>query len=185
MVVGFLVFLNLYFGISYRTLTSDIVTVTDVPPYYGFLSQLSCVIWAVSATICFYTYSLVKDRAFKFFFLISGSITAYLLIDDLYLLHDSVYIVLGISQEAIFVLYAIGMLIYLFRFKSTFLSTNYTIIIIAFACFFLSLFIDLFLMGYPEYITKLMEESFKFIGLLFWAIYFYDTGTKQIVSEQS
>ncbi len=174
------VIIHQYFGVPYEILTSDVTAAAEVRPYYGFFSQLGILLWTASAALCLYTYVIMSNNSFKHFFLISGLITGYLVIDDVFLLHESFFPYFGISQHFIFSSYGIGILIYLFKYRAIILKTNFVILGLALSCFAGSMIIDVFLRDATAIIQKLLEEGLKFTGILFWLLYFFLEGKKQM-----
>ncbi|MEM9681418.1 MAG: hypothetical protein AAF901_13930, partial [Bacteroidota bacterium] len=175
-VVSFVVFLHGYLDISFKILTSDVTAAAEVPLYYGFLSQLGILIWVSAAAICLFTYYVSKPGVIKRFFLFSGLITLYLVLDDMFLFHEELLPRLGIHQKVVFLLIAIGVGLYALKFRRVILNSNFILFGCAIGFFGLSLFIDNFLRDFPEVVTKLTEESAKFLGIVFWLLYFFNTG---------
>jgi len=94
-VIGLILFLHYNNNISLHTLTSDIVTVSNVEIYVGLLSQIGIFFWAASIAICFFVTTLIwKTQELKklsLFFIFSGFITLLLAFDDIFLLHEDVF----------------------------------------------------------------------------------------------
>jgi len=72
------------------------------------------------------------------------------------------------------------MLLYGIKFYSTLLKSNYLLLIMAIGFFGLSIFVDLFIHSTSEYVTNLLEDGAKFIGIVNWLMYYFITGKKTL-----
>lgn len=92
-------------GYPILPLFNDPATHSGTHPLVGALSNLGVLLWWTSASIWLFTAALLRgreDRRFACqFALVSGMLTAYLGLDDLYLLHDELLPdYLGAPQDA-------------------------------------------------------------------------------------
>lgn len=156
--------------------TRDPAAVAGMQPFTGIVSNLGILAWCATATICFTgAFAIRKDTTKKSltgFFLFSGIITAVLMIDDLFLFHETVFPdMLHIRQEFVYALYMILVGIYLVRFRKTILGTDFGLLLSAFFFFGLSILVDLS----PFHEAFLVEDSFKLLGIVTWATYLFKT----------
>ena len=80
---------NKIFNINYSYMTRDVSVLGNVNPFAGFLSSFGILLWAATSAICIFTSVIIKTQKFELlFFLSSGLLTLYLLIDDLFLIHE-------------------------------------------------------------------------------------------------
>lgn len=138
------------------------------------------------ATICFLTATVLKIQpAFRYsykFFVWSGCLTLCLGLDDVFLLHEEFFpFYLGISEKLIYALYAGFVTVYLWQFKRLIRRTDYTFLAIAFICFALSIGLDILELPYMN--PYFFEDGFKFLGLMAWLVYFWQTATTLLRSH--
>lgn len=177
-----LVIVNIITGIPVRYFMIDPVSEFAAPMYLGLVSNLGVLLWCSTAAVCLFSggmsLNVSKDREVSLFMLCSGLITSMLLFDDLFLLHEEVLPDhLFIPQKLVFAAYAGLTLTYLFRFKRMILNTEYTLLLLAFGFFGLSVFVDLFvtpeeflIAGYHG--RHLIEDGLKLFGIVTWSAYF-------------
>src|SRR5688572_10425021 len=89
-----LIALTMQEEIPFADLTRDVVSVTGVSVLVGLLSEFGKLMWAAAATICFFTALVLRDdparRGWFWFFVGFGLLTAFLLMDDILLLHSRI-----------------------------------------------------------------------------------------------
>ena len=182
-IFGFVLFLHFNFGVSLNYLTRDFSGLVDVPVYTAFLSQLGMFFWAGSAAICILSGALLAGnenlKNYKSFFYASAGISLMLGLDDVFLLHESVFpLLLGISEEVVYMGYAGIMLIYGFRYLKLLLATEYVLFALAIVFFGLSIIVDI-----TNFYSDYIEDPFKFIGLVLWMNYYFRVG-KQVIKTR-
>ncbi len=151
--------------------TRDPVTVLDGHWYVGALSNLGCLIWASAAAISFFAFGVLRARSEareeRLLLLWSGLFTLWLCFDDLYLLHERVLPgYLRLPEEVTFAAYGLAALAYIIRFRLLIFRSELAIPAIAFGCFALSILSDA--TDYPVYGHYLVEDGFKFLGIVGW-----------------
>lgn len=52
--IGIVLLLHFWNGISISSLTSDPATIVNAPPYTGFLSQIGIFFWSASVAVCMF-----------------------------------------------------------------------------------------------------------------------------------
>ncbi len=80
---------------------------------------------------------------------------------------------LGIPEKLIYASYSAFVPVYFWQFKGVIRRSNYRLLIIAFACFFLSIGLDI--LEPPGIDPYFFEDGFKFLGLVAWLAYFWQT----------
>lgn len=168
-------------GVPFGELTRDPVAIAGDPPYTGFLSQIGIFGWAAAAAVCLFSaqaVSGVSPRQSREFLVVSGMLTLALGLDDVFLIHEVLFPHFGILQNIILFVYAGVFVLYLVRFYSVILKTEYIVLGMAFAFFALSASLDwLHPHGIDPY---LWEDGAKLVGIISWLVYFFRTGTDVI-----
>ena len=106
----------------------------------------------------------------RLFLLWSGLLTSVLLLDDLFLFHESLaprY--LGVSEEAVVLGYGIATAWYLVRFRRILLDREIRVLFAALAFFTLAVAIDEFQDAWPSPWRILFEDGFKLLGIVSWS----------------
>lgn len=169
--------LHFWKGISIDRLTCDPTAVVKAPSYTGFLSQVGILFWSASAAICMFSAKVLSrhpdNLETKSFLFVSGLLTLVLCLDDVFLLHEQFLLsFFGIPEKVVFIGYAGFMLLYLVRFYSIILNTEYILLGMALVFFAVSIVLDFF--DPPIY---LFEDGAKLVGIVSWLSYFFRVGT--------
>jgi hypothetical protein len=165
------------------TITRDITQLAEVGIWAGALSQIGALFWCAATSVCFVSYFILKDFKEKSFFLYTGFLSAFLLFDDYFLLHDLIFPeYLGISEIVVLMVYPISILYFLIAYRNEILSTSFLILLSSLGFLGFSMFIDItnFVEGDLEY---LLEDGSKFLGILGWFLYFFHTSIEAIKSK--
>jgi len=188
--VGIVLLLHFWKGIPIGKLTRDPSDIVGVPFYVGFLSQIGIFFWAASAAVCMFSATVLSKRPdnieIKRFLFVSGLLTLVLGLDDIFLLHESVFTYLGVPEKVVFFTYAGFVLLYLLEFYSVILNTEYILLLIALIFFGVSIALDLFYL--PGLNPFLFEDGAKIAGIVSWLFYFFRVGIVTIschVAQQS
>ncbi len=176
--IGVVLLLHFWKGISISSLTSDPATIAKVPPYTGFLSQIGIFFWSASVAVCMFGAKVISRHPdnlnFKRFLNVSGMLTLVLGLDDVFLLHEEVFPLFGVPQLVVLVSYAGFVLFYLFRFYSLILKTEFVLLGMALFFFAVSIIVDVF---EPQFFGRLLvEDSAKLVGIVSWLSYFFRVG---------
>jgi hypothetical protein len=170
-------------GLTVSYFTRDVTAAGEVPFYAGMVSQLGVILWSATAAICLFTalvlrYQNQNPTAQRFLFQ-AGTLTAVLLFDDVYLVHDSVFPeYLHISEKYVFVLYFIWCLVFLLLNLPEILSSEFLILGVALVMFGVSVFFDgarLYKyeqLGITRNISTFLEDVPKFFAGATWLFYF-------------
>lgn len=167
-----------YYRIPVAWFTRDPTVVLGGPPYVGFISNIGMLFWSFTAAVCLFSSVIHKQKrnqVTSLFLLCSGLLTLLLLIDDMFMLHDSFFPnFLKIPEKLVYLGYLVLVLGYLMKFKDEILKYEYAILFIAFFFFALSVMSDMLL---PQQgFEFLVEDGFKLFGIVTWFIFFSRTG---------
>lgn len=174
-------FVNSFYEIPMSTMTRDVTTLAKVPFYYGILSQICILFWAMAGAVCFVFYKISNDKWMKDFFIASCCVTFILCIDDAFLLHEEVFPkIIGIPENLVYAIYLIIMGGYVLKFYKTILKTDFIFFLMAITFLALSMLIDKILSW-----KHLLEDGAKFIGIISWFTYFFKTGLASFRSQKN
>lgn len=180
--LGAVLFLHLWKDVPIVRLTGDPADFGEVTVYTGFLSQVGILLWSGAASVCFFCGKVlprsIVDNRFRRFLLISGVLTLYLALDDMFLLHEKVLPHFGIPQNFVLGSYVVITLAYLFGFHRTILVTNYRLIVFSLFFFTISVALDVFKPF--DYYLHFFEDGAKLVGLVNWTAYFISVGKRAI-----
>ena len=105
--------------------------------------------------------------------------TTYLLLDDLFLFHETLAsMYLGVNEKIIFVVLGIAVFTYLAKYRRIILKTNYSNLLLALGFLSLSVVIDSILEPWLSQIGQwefFLEDGFKWLGIVSWCSYYIDT----------
>lgn len=91
-------------GHNAAPLLRDPATMAGMPVWYGALSTLGCMAWALAGALCLATHAARREPAVRTWLLLSGLALA-LGVDDALMLHEEVLPGAGIGQELVFLAY--------------------------------------------------------------------------------
>lgn len=171
-----------FFDLKLRWLLREPTEVGDLNPLVGYLSNMGMLMWSATIAITLFTavilYKQVSLRKTAFF--ASAAIfSAMLLVDDMFLFHETLapkY--LKINELAIYGVYIVMALAFFGFFFKDIYSTNYVGLLIALGFMGASIGCDylqnvwLWKLGQWEY---LLEEGLKWFGIVWWCSYFAQT----------
>lgn len=167
-----------------------------IPAYVGMLSHLGTMLWSASAAFCFLGAMLLarwrregesaadgsQRRSGRRFLFWSSAVCAMLMFDDALLLHDRVFpYTLGIDERIVYVVYVTLIILYVIAFARRILATDYEFLFLAASCVGASVLMDRLLPFTP--LETFLEDSLKFIGILFWAAYFFNAAIAVCTEE--
>ena len=157
---------NLY-DIKLSLVVRDLAQTCGYPIGVGMISNIGILLWGAAASIClFTTFSGKINSNISKLLLLGGAFSGLLCVDDFFLLHDRY-----IGPDFLNLTYlAISMLI-LVRFKKILKKIGLFNLVISILFLGLSIFFDgviqqIFNQSYES--TQLIEEWFKFLGIVCW-----------------
>ncbi len=171
----FVVVCKVFFDIPIRWFTRDpILLLKGENPFIGMLSNLGVLLWCVAMAIAIFT-ARIAERAWgrgedsRFLFW-GGSLSALLMLDDLFQLHEVVFpVYFGAPEVLVYGVYGVLAMTYFIRFRATIAGTAYTVPLLALGFFAVSVGTD-FLPDIPG--QTLVEDGAKFIGITLWVSYY-------------
>jgi hypothetical protein len=158
--------------------TRDPAALAEIHPLTGVLSNLGVLLLAASASIWLFSAALLRALrsfdAFRFA-LATGLASAYLAVDDLFLVHEDLaptYV--GLSEGTVTVVLVLAGAAYLLVFRQRVLRTEAWLLLLAVALFASSVFLDAVLE--PRYRPDgnwvyLVEDGLKWLGIVCWCVF--------------
>lgn len=180
--ISIVLLFNFFGEVPIGNLTRDPSAVMGAPFHTGILSQTGIFFWSASAAICIFTAKVISKYPDSFklkrFLIVSGLLTMLLGLDDIFLLHESVFPSLGIHEKVVYATYAGLVLFYLSKFYRVILDTKYIFLVMALGFFALSVIFDK--SSIPGIDPYLLEDGAKIIGIVSWLFYFFQVGKDTI-----
>ena len=168
------------FGIKSILVVRDLAQTCGYPIGVGLISNLGILIWAGSAAISLFSSlsGLIEKKENSYFLLLGGILTSIFCLDDFFLLHDNY-----IGPDFLYITYSsIGIYI-LIKFRKLIADIDFLAFISSFFFLSLSIIFDKFIQEFfpNNYLTiNLIEECFKFIGIICWMNFWLKASTKSL-----
>ena len=146
---------------------------TDTSSWLGLISNLGVLLMVATAVICFFVIS-VKSLAIRKTkrecLLLMGLLSAFLALDDFFLLHDR-----HLGEGFCYFMYAFCLSMLLYRHFETIMKVDGVAFLIAGGLLGLSIGTDVFQsdLPFPDEPIQFFEEGFKFIGMATWLYFSY------------
>jgi hypothetical protein len=169
-------------SIEVKVMTQDLAAQARLHPLAGFLSSMGVLLWWTSASIWLFCAGLrlpgSAARAAPLhqrFCLSSAGLSAYLALDDLFQIHESLapdY--LGVPEGAVYGLLGLSVMAYLVSFRSLLLNRRGLILLVSLALLAASVVVDsvlepwLWRLGHWTY---LVEDGLKWMGIAAWCAF--------------
>ncbi|RDV14734.1 hypothetical protein DXT99_13595 [Pontibacter diazotrophicus] len=173
---------NIFASIPVGNFTREPVAVAGLPFYVGFISNMGMLFWCAAAVLCIFSWLVFRqnesEKTLSSFLLYFGLLTLALLFDDFFQLHDYIFLFyLPISEKLIFLSYGILMLSGLIIFRDYILmQTDFFVFFTAFVFLGLSIVVDSLQHQLQPFLGEdiriLLEDGFKFFGIVGWFGYF-------------
>lgn len=168
------VMINQLRGITIGFLTRDPNAIGGIPYYAGVISQIGIFFWAAAATVCFFTWYLLKRFAIQSekrpFLLFAGLLSLILGADDVFQMHEGFFPDIGIPENIVLISYILLIVYFLINFSQQILQTNIALLFLSLIFFGLSMVVDVLFLFEP--VRHLLEDGFKLFGITTWASYF-------------
>lgn len=142
----------------------------QMEPHFGAISTVGLFVWAASAAICFFAAAMFQamgDRAHAKVFFFCGLFTSYLLVDDAFLLHETVVPYFGGAEEFVLALIGIEAVAIAVIFRRFFRGFELTLLTAAVALLGFSAAYDTLFSGTSAQ-QILIEDGAKFVGAFAW-----------------
>jgi hypothetical protein len=166
----------------------DMAQIGNLHPLVGVVSNLGVLLWAAAAAICGLTaWVLVRARAPRAeirFFAAAACLTAYIVVDDVFMLHEMLLpAYLGMSERHAVGLVAGGSLLFVATSFRQIRATRYGLLVMAVALLTTAVLIDRYDHRFDEVFIAhgwdvawrlVMEGAPKWLGIACWFAYFAD-----------
>lgn len=159
-------------NLSLDLLTRDPLIITNGRFYIGMISNIGILFWCACAAICLYSSALLKkhnrSREISKILGFSGLFTSFLMLDDLFMLHENFYYYTGINHLLILA-YLVFVVVFFVKNIKVIKKTEFVILLAAMGFFSLSIVYDAF---ESNNLPIFVEDVFKFLGITTWFTYF-------------
>jgi len=146
LILATMVFVHVHSQVPFANMTRDVTAIAQINPLSGMLSNLGIILWCVSASVCFFAATLLRQSQPRecFLFMLSAALlTTYLLFDDLFQFHEALadrY--LGLDEKVIYVALGTAATAHLVRFRRIILRTRFDLLLLAFGFLAVSVVMD-------------------------------------------
>ncbi|WP_148041270.1 hypothetical protein [Rufibacter immobilis] len=178
--------------VNVSTLTRDATAVAGGKFYHGLISNLGVLLWCATASVSLFSAWLLKARGeqktavFAFY---AGLLSLFILLDDLFMLHEEAFPnYIGIPESVATALYPCLILAFLFTFRKRLLASSFLVLVSSLGFLGLSMLVDVVAPNQTSELEYLLEDGFKFMGIVGWFLYFVHTSTvlvNQRIQEQA
>jgi hypothetical protein len=158
--------------------TMDPVTALEGPAYIGFVSSVGAVGWSLGCGACLVG-SLTIDGRARLAFLCGGLLTAVLLADDLFLIHEAYIEFIGLPPVAAPVAYAGLAIAYIVVFRDFLRAHGIWLLPLACALLAVSAAVDTSL---EENAPFIVEDGTKLLGIVTWSSFFVAAAVSELRS---
>lgn len=183
--LGVLALVRKFTGIPLPVFMEDPAATMETPFYVGIVSNVGILLWCAAAAICFFCAAILfkarGDKNQQTFFLCSGLLISALMLDDLFMLHESILPdYLGVPQNLVQTSYAVMALLYVRRFWKMIFNAEHAMLFLAFGLLGFSVLCDVV----PFRVTAhaLFEDGSKLLGIASFLIYFAKEGMHHVDS---
>lgn len=169
-----------------EVLMKDPAAVTEVPPWVGLLSNLGILGWCAGAAISgFAAVLLPRAHPARAFLGVGAAVTAWLMLDDLFLLHESVLPTFtGVPQTLIYAGYAGALGLFVLRFRAQLWRGERELWALAVVLLAGSVAADVAFDRWPGLLEgsggEVLEDLLKFLGILIWSLFFIRAGRQAL-----
>ena len=183
---------SIVLNIDIAMMTRDISVIGKVNPLAGVISNLGILLWCVAASVAFFAAIILRKsgQVESFWFLLNAAfLSAYLMLDDLFLFHEYIaYLIFGIREKVVVLILGILVFWYLFRYRFLILKTNYIILILALSFLALSVITDMLMSSFLSQLLghwrSMIEDGFKWLGIVTWCSYFVQTSFQFVIKDK-
>jgi len=139
--------------------------------YYGFVSNLGIFLWVGTAAVCLFCAMIIlqweNTKDLLRFAITAGLFSAWLAMDDAFLLHEIVFPKIGVPQFLVLAVYVLLAISYIVASWRVIFSSEYWILGLGVGAVAISLGVDQFFHSLDSVIV-IIEDSAKFFGLFCW-----------------
>lgn len=155
-------------------MTRDMATIGGLHPLAGVVSNLGAFLWCACAAISLFAALCVRSGAVQRFLFCSAALSAYLLLDDFFMIHEELaprY--LGIDDNVVVGALGLATCAYLLSFWRLIARTRYVVLVLALGLLGASAAMDELLWSWVRIggLEFLIEDGAKFLGIALWCSY--------------
>lgn len=170
------------YGIPFEKMTGDPAYHRGFHPLTGFLSYVGILLWCTTSAITIFTASVLYRRGVNgvtpVYLTYAGVLTGILMVDDLFMLHDYL-----IGHLPMYILYALLTGYFFYRYFHRIRQDTFLLLLAAVGFLAVSVAMDLFLPN--EGLEYFLEDGFKFLGIMSWALFFVIAARDALQEELS
>jgi hypothetical protein len=158
--------------------TRDPAAIHDANPFLGAASNLGILLWTAAASLAFFTAARLRGefeaRETRAFLVWAGLLTTWLLLDDLFMLHERLLPdVVGIPQWLTVLMYGALLITLLARFREVVAVTDTRLLGLSLGSFVFSAGIDQAPGTWHTWEGLVfLEDAAKLFGIVSWLAYF-------------
>ena len=173
-VLGFVMVLAAWKDIPISSLTRDPADTAGLRWQTGMLYKAGVFLWGAITATCLLGAAIWKRlgeaRTLRTFLLVSAALTTVFALDDVFQFRGELLDHLGLSEMAVFAVYAVVLVIFAIAFRSTLLQTEYGVLVATIALFVAWL-------GLRHFAAESVfaQEAVKLVGQLMLFVYFFRT----------
>lgn len=171
-VIGIFVLAASRLGIEFKVFSKEPVETFGGQRYTGYFAHVVVLVWQVSATAALLagvTLRLAGHRAVSTMLLAGGALSALMVVDDFFLLHEYIYPRVGIHEEMVYVAYGLLTAAFAWAFRRR-LGSDLLLLGGAYACWAASVTFDFVQETWGIHL-HLGEDGVKAIGTALWSAF--------------
>lgn len=169
--IGVFLLLGAYTGRPFSYFAKEPAEIFVAPKYVGAFAHTLVLMWAAAASAALLagTHHLLSgNRRVAAFHLSAGGLSLILLADDFFMLHESLYLRLGMSQEVVYAIYVVLAGAFVLGFWGDLLARRLVPLIgVAGVFFAVSVGLDI-VVPVPETV-HVLEDGTKAFGVALWS----------------
>ena len=183
-ILSVVIYLGIENDVELDHFTQDPASIMDTPFYLGFFSYIGILFWCATATLCLFTRIFIdgtdeSQNRKRRFLLYSGLISALLMFDDLFLMHELVFpVYFQIPKNVVYLIYMNILIVYMVLFRAELKDSEYLLLAVAAGLIGASQFVDSLPMPIPE--DSFLEDAVKLFGIVTWFTYYMRYCVQQV-----
>lgn len=157
-------------------LTRDPAATGHLHPLIGMVSHLGVLLWCAATVVCLFAATRADTRAPRGFFGSSAALTGYMMVDDLFMLHEVLLPSIQVPERVVLVALMVATALWAWHFRAWLTSHRDRMhLAVAFVALGLSVGVDdvataVHRLDAWEYF---LEDGLKWVGICAWASFFW------------
>jgi hypothetical protein len=176
-----------HFGVDLRLVATDPDDIAGAPAFYGGLGLFGFAVWGAGAGAAAVGGVAARggpDPYRSSRMLIQASlITAWLVIDDMYQLHENGLQHIGVPQKLVIVVYVVVVAAWAWGNRAAIRATEFPIVVLALAFLALSVAFDQEVLGIVR--GPFFEDTPKIVGICLWTLWLARSSIRLVRSQRS